>query len=432
MANTELLTRVILRNDTAANWSTSTIVLRKGEPAIEIDEAAKTGKIKFGDGVSTYANLPYSTMLPTEITSLIENSAVQSVSVAPGTDNGTIKLTVDGTTVDNIKVTGLGSAAYTDASAYATAEQGAKADAAMPIAGGTFTGPVTLAAAPTEDLGAATKQYVDSQITASIAASDAMVFKGTFGTDGTVTALPTDGVVTGDTYKVTTAGTVASAVSASGKDEAIKVGDLVVAMGDGSGKFNGTWIVVPSGNEEETFVKYSKTENPTLNETAQSGTVIFGEAAIKQVDSKIDETTAASVNVPTTAAVKTYVDSSVGATTDENVQTSASDGTKAFLTGTSTTTTTTGHLTVNTNVFVDAANKVNAAGFVGDLTGTADAAKALTAGIAATVSGGVTGSAAAANAGETMAINVTKVDTDYLANGSNTLVLNGGSATTVD
>lgn len=249
---------------------------------------------------------------------------------------------------------------------------------------------------------------------------------------GTVTALPTDGVVTGDTYKVITAGTVAKAVSASGKDEAVKVGDLVVAMGDGSGKFNGTWIVVPSGNEEETFVKYSKTENPTLNETAQSGTVIFGEAAIKQVDAKIDETTAASVNVPTTAAVKTYVDSSVGATTDENVQTSASDGTKAFLTGTSTSTTTTGHLTVNTNVFIDTANKVNAAGFVGDLTGTADKAKALTAGIAATVSGGVTGSAAAANAGETLAINVTKVDTDYLANGANTLVLNGGSATTVD
>lgn len=36
------------------------------------------------------------------------------------------------------------------------------ADAAMPKAGGTFTGPVTLNADPIEDLGAATKQYVDS------------------------------------------------------------------------------------------------------------------------------------------------------------------------------------------------------------------------------------------------------------------------------
>lgn len=52
------------------------------------------------------------------------DSAVQSV--ASGTANGTIK--VDGT---DVAVTGLGSAAYTEASAYATAAQGAKADSAV-------------------------------------------------------------------------------------------------------------------------------------------------------------------------------------------------------------------------------------------------------------------------------------------------------------
>ena len=52
------------------------------------------------------------------------DSAVQSV--ASGTANGTIK--VDGT---DIAVTGLGSAAYTEASAYATAAQGTKADSAV-------------------------------------------------------------------------------------------------------------------------------------------------------------------------------------------------------------------------------------------------------------------------------------------------------------
>ena len=52
------------------------------------------------------------------------DSAVQSV--ASGTANGTIK--VDGT---DVAVTGLGSAAYTEAGAYATAAQGAKADSAV-------------------------------------------------------------------------------------------------------------------------------------------------------------------------------------------------------------------------------------------------------------------------------------------------------------
>lgn len=40
------------------------------------------------------------------------DSSIQSVSLAGGTNNGTLKLTVDGTATDNIAVTGLGSAAY--------------------------------------------------------------------------------------------------------------------------------------------------------------------------------------------------------------------------------------------------------------------------------------------------------------------------------
>ena len=41
------------------------------------------------------------------------DSAVQSVALTGGTKNGTLKLTVDGEAVDNIAVTGLGNAAYT-------------------------------------------------------------------------------------------------------------------------------------------------------------------------------------------------------------------------------------------------------------------------------------------------------------------------------
>ena len=58
----------------------------------------------------------------------------QAVTLASGTNNGTLKLTVGGTATDNIAVKGLGSAAYTASSAYATAAQGTKADNALPAA----------------------------------------------------------------------------------------------------------------------------------------------------------------------------------------------------------------------------------------------------------------------------------------------------------
>lgn len=45
----------------------------------------------------------------------------QTVTLASGTNNGTLKLTVGSATTDNIAVKGLGSAAYTDSSAYAAA-----------------------------------------------------------------------------------------------------------------------------------------------------------------------------------------------------------------------------------------------------------------------------------------------------------------------
>lgn len=59
-------------------------------------------------------------------------------------------------------ITGLGSAAFANSSAFATAVQGATADAAVPKAGGTMTGLLTLSGAPTAGLHAATKAYVDA------------------------------------------------------------------------------------------------------------------------------------------------------------------------------------------------------------------------------------------------------------------------------
>ena len=115
------------------------------------------------------------TDLSTDVKTALDNanSAVQSVALASGTNNGTVKLTVDGTATDNIAVTGLKSAAYTESSAYATAAQGAKADKAIPNTGYQYvTGNIEYAAGYTTVLGrdpaanmeAATKQYVDTEI----------------------------------------------------------------------------------------------------------------------------------------------------------------------------------------------------------------------------------------------------------------------------
>ena len=81
-----------------------------------------------------------------------------------------------------------------------------------------------------------------------------MMFKGTLGTGGTITTLPTAAEAnTGFTYKVITDGTYASI--------AAKVGDLFISNGS-------AWIIVPSG--DETFV-------PTLTSTSDGqGHVTLG------------------------------------------------------------------------------------------------------------------------------------------------------------
>ena len=76
----------------------------------------------------------------------------------------------------------------------------------------------------------ATEEYVTNTF------STAMVFKGTLGTGGTITALPTAATTTiGDTYKVITAGTYASIVA--------KVGDVFICSDAPA------WVLVPSGDE---------------------------------------------------------------------------------------------------------------------------------------------------------------------------------------
>lgn len=78
---------------------------------------------------------------------------------------------------------------------------------------------------------------IKTQINNSFAANDAMTFKGTIGTRGTVTALPATHKV-GDTYKVSTAGTYAGAKC--------EIGDMIICVKDGSSDTASDWTIVQS------------------------------------------------------------------------------------------------------------------------------------------------------------------------------------------
>ena len=102
--------------------------------------------------------------------------ANHSILVQEGTTDGTIKVAGE-----EVAVHGLGSAAYTDSTAYATAAQGQKADDAMPKSGGTFTGPVLMSESTTDSsaaLAIATKDYVVLKTAGLSGLTGAMHFRG--------------------------------------------------------------------------------------------------------------------------------------------------------------------------------------------------------------------------------------------------------------
>lgn len=106
---------------------------------------------------------------------------------------------------------------------------------ASPALTGTPTAPT--AASGTNTTQIATTAFVVGEINSKLAASDAMQFKGTLGTGGTITALPATHSK-GDTYKVITAGTYAGV--------ACEVGDMIICITDGTSANNAHWTVVQS------------------------------------------------------------------------------------------------------------------------------------------------------------------------------------------
>lgn len=243
-------------------------------------------------GASATATANAATTNATTFLNLIENGAVRSshqitgtgkvtvtadatgkvtingaaTTAASGSANGTIA--IDGT---DVAVKGLGSAAYTASSAYATAAQGTKADKAVPntrtvnghalsadvtitkadvglgsvanesksamFASPAFTGIPTAptAAGGTNTTQIATTAFVINEIGSKISAAQALRFKGTIGTDGNVTELPANHTV-GDTYVVKAAGNFAG--------EGCEAGDMIICVKSGTTAANGDWSVI--------------------------------------------------------------------------------------------------------------------------------------------------------------------------------------------
>ena len=152
----------------------------------------------------------------------------------------------------------------------------------------------------------AVASYVDSKIRAA----DAMIYKGTIGTGGTVQALPSTTALTGWTYKVITAGTYAGV--------SCEIGDMIICLTDGSSSQAATWTVVQANVDGAVTSGVTSTTDghiPLFSGT--TGKVI--KSSSKAIVTSITDST----NIPTDKAVKAYVDGLVNDINDTigNVET---------------------------------------------------------------------------------------------------------------
>lgn len=215
MSNNTLNTRILLCGDTTANWEESTKVLLKSEVGIEFPESGEP-KVKIGNGTDVWADLPYITLTPTEINTLITtlNASAHTHS------NGSIldATTASFTTALKSKLDGITASA--DSVSFTRS-----------LTGGTKVGTITINGAGTDlyaptntdtkyDLGAsasAANGNVKINLTGSDSTTDSVTVKGagsvsvTSDADGNITVTGTDtkythpnSGVTAGTYKSVT------------------------------------------------------------------------------------------------------------------------------------------------------------------------------------------------------------------------------------
>lgn len=187
-----------------------------------------------------------------------------------------------------------------------------KAPLDSPALTGTPTAPT--ATAGTNSTQIATTAFVaDAVATACnnvLSAGDAMVFKGTLGTSGTVTALPATHEV-GWTYKVITAGSYAG--------QTCEVGDMIICITDGTTANNAHWTVVQNNIDGAVTGPASATANAIATFNGATGKIIQNSG--KTISTSL--TTTSDSQVPTSKAVATYVTSLGYKTTDNDTKNTA-------------------------------------------------------------------------------------------------------------
>lgn len=231
-------------------------------PAPSTTSGTETRFLKADGSWATPPNTEYSEGTGIDISNagVITNTGVTDVSASdiadPSIADGTFKVVQNGTE-KYIPIKGLDDAAYKDVDTAITS-------------GSTSTN------LPTSQ---AVADFVDTTISNL---EKPVIFKGTVGTGGTVSSLPTPQASTrGYEYQAITAGTIPAAQSASGSQETYKIGDMLICAltsGDGVTPQTFGWVVNPSGNEPEGTVTSLTAEKgivaySTDPQTAGAGTI---------------------------------------------------------------------------------------------------------------------------------------------------------------
>lgn len=231
------------------------------------------------------------------------------------------------------------------------------------LASPTFTGApkAPTAAAGTNTTQIATTAYVKTEINNVLAAAGALIYKGTIGTDGTVTALPASHKV-GDTYVVSTAGSYAG--------ETCEIGDMIICVTTRTTANNADWNIVQTNINGAVTGPTSAVTNRVATFNGTTGKVIkdsgFTIASSVPANAKFTDTTytLSSFGITATATELNRLDG-ITATTAElnytdgvtsNIQTQL-NGKQASITG-GASTITSSNLTANRVLVSNASGKV--------------------------------------------------------------------------